>query len=79
MAGNFEIGLDPEGIAEASSTGHTHSFLSHTGGRVTFSDIEVSSDEDLIEAGYPFLSHAEDPKLAAESRRNFLRRIHTAM
>jgi hypothetical protein len=51
------------------------SFLSESGGRIRFSDIEVSSDEDLIEAGYLCLSRAEDPELAAESRRSFLKRI----
>ncbi|MGH8009519.1 MAG: hypothetical protein ACREQ3_21215, partial [Candidatus Binatia bacterium] len=51
------------------------SFLSESGGRIRFSDIGVSSDEDLIEAGYLFFSHAEDPELAAESRRSFSKRI----
>jgi hypothetical protein len=70
-----EIAHDPEGLVEAVSARQGHWFRSKTGGRVTFSSIEASSDEDLIEAGYPFFSHAEDPELAAQSRRNFLNRI----
>jgi hypothetical protein len=54
------------------------SFPSETGCRVAFSDIETSSDEDLIEAGYLYFTNTEDPELATASRKSFLRRIGLA-
>lgn len=51
------------------------SFPAESGDRLRFADIQVSSDEDLIEAGYRFYARVEDPELAAESRRAFLERL----
>lgn len=74
--------VDETAVASISETAATespriqcHSFLSNTGGRTSFADIEVSTDDDLIEAGYPFYSSTEDPGLAQQSVRNILERI----
>lgn len=61
-------------VQESSST-QPYSFASSTGGRVTFADIEASSDNDLLEAGYPYFGNVEDSELARESIRNVLDRI----
>ena len=69
---------DNERAVKESSSTQPHSFLSSTGGRVTFADIESSSDDDLFEAGYPYFANAEDSELARESIRNVLDRIGIA-